>query len=92
MIAPHKNQPIIKMEQCLKENGILTYVVPIYDSPNLDDLLIKCNLLPDNLKDKEKVKAYSKIFPLEKSGNKKDSVQLQEFVEVLKKDGVLILC
>ena len=61
------------------------YVVPIYNSPNADEVFKHLGLLPAKFKDSEKTKLYSKIFPLDKNHKKKERHQLEEFYHSLSK-------
>lgn len=39
------------------------YIVPIYNTPDLEHVLTEAKLLPNLLKDDEKTKTYAKLFP-----------------------------
>lgn len=42
--------------------NLCNYVVPIYTSPNLEDVFYKSKLIPKRFSDKEKVDGYTKLF------------------------------
>ena len=44
---------------CLKD-----YIVPIYNSPNLENVMIKSGIMPRRISDSQKGSYYSKIFPI----------------------------
>ncbi len=44
---------------CLKE-----YIVPVFNSPNLEDVLIKAGIMAKRIPDSQKGSFYSKIFPI----------------------------
>jgi len=73
-----------KDKSMFKGEWFYPYIVPIFDSPDLDSILKTCGLLPKRkIKDDEKVKIYSQVFPIDKSYKKTDAVQLQELVDML---------
>ena len=44
---------------CLKE-----YIVPIFNSPNLEEVMIKSGIIAKKIADSQKGSYYSKIFPI----------------------------
>ena len=44
---------------CLKE-----YIVPIYNSPNLEEVMIKAGIMAKKIPDSQKGSYYSKVFPI----------------------------
>ena len=76
-----------KDKSMFKKYWFYDYIVPIYDSPDLDSILKKCNVLPnDKVRDKDKVRLYSRAFPIDRSYKKSDAVQLEELSNQLAKD------
>lgn len=58
------------------------YIVPLYNSPDLESVLIKSEVASKNKK--ELKKSYAKIFPTDKTYLKSDEVQLFDFVQKIK--------
>jgi len=76
-----------KNKKMFKGHWLYPYIIPIYNSPNLDEILKTCNVLPNHkIKDDEKVKVYNKIFPIDRNYIKTDAEQLRELVIKLSKD------
>lgn len=50
-----------------EQYSLKKYVVPIYTSPNLENVLYNCELIPRIFKNSEKVKEYIKRFPVSKA-------------------------
>ena len=70
-----------------KNHWLYEYIEPIYNTPNLDTILKRYGILPNvTIKDKDKVRIYSKAFPTDKNYNKTDVDQIKELAEVLSKD------
>lgn len=44
---------------CLKD-----YIVPIYNSPNIEEIMVKSGIMAKRIPDSEKGSYYSKIFPI----------------------------
>ena len=47
-----------------EEHWMHPYIVPIYNSPSLEDVMVGCGFLDKKLSDKEKLSTYSKLFPI----------------------------
>ena len=63
------------------------YIVPIYNAPNLDEILKSCGVLPNSkIKDDEKTKLYNKAFPIDRNYKKTDAEQLRELSQKLLKN------
>ncbi|MCL2559965.1 MAG: hypothetical protein FWE07_05705 [Turicibacter sp.] len=76
-----------KDKSMFKKYWFYDYIVPIYDSPDLESVLKKCGLLPNvKIKDQDKVRLYAKMFPIDRSYKKSDAIQLADLAERLKKD------
>lgn len=60
------------------------YIVPIYNIKNLEEVLSQCDI-GYTKKGLERKKEYIKIFPTDKKYIKKDSMQVKEFHEKIKK-------
>ena len=62
------------------------YIVPIYNIRNLEDVLIKSEVINKNtIKNKRDKKDYIKIFPTDDKYTKNDTIQIQEFYQKLLK-------
>lgn len=60
------------------------YIVPIFNSPQLESVLVKANV-PFEKKDNKRKKEYIKIFPTDEKYIKSDVIQIDELREKLKK-------
>lgn len=40
------------------------YIIPIYNMPNLEEILVKCKIIDKPLSNKEKIPTYKSIFPI----------------------------
>lgn len=69
-------------KQMFKDHWAYSYIVPIYNNKNLEDVLVTSNIKFEK-KGSERKKEYIKIFPTDDKYLKKDSLQLQEFCEQL---------
>ena len=66
---------------CLKE-----YIVPIYNSPNLEEVMIKAGIIPKRISDSEKGSYYSKVFPINQDPLTNDTLeQIRLFSDKLSK-------
>lgn len=62
------------------------YIVPIYNIRNLEDVLIKSEVINKNtIKNKRDKKDYIKIFPTDDKYTKSDTIQIEEFYQKLLK-------
>lgn len=62
------------------------YIVPIYNITNLEDVLVKSEVINKNtIKNKRDKKDYIKIFPTDDKYTKSDTIQIQEFYQKLLK-------
>lgn len=71
-------------KKMFEEHWAYKYIVPIFNDSNLEDVLQSCNIKFEK-KGSERKKEYIKIFPTDKRYVKKDSLQVEEFNEKLKK-------
>ena len=55
------------------------YIVPIYDNPDLENVLFSCGLIPKIFNSNEKGKCYEKIFPI--NGNSKAEGTIDDIKE-----------
>lgn len=62
---------------CLKD-----YIVPIYNSPNLEEVMIKAEIMTKKIQDSEKGSFYSKVFPINRGPVTTDTLdQIRVFSE-----------
>ena len=62
------------------------YIVPIYNIKNLEDVLVKSEVINKNtIKNKRDKKDYIKIFPTDDKYTKSDTIQIEEFYQKLLK-------
>ena len=71
-------------KEMFKSHWAYDHIVPIYDSPNLEEVLKKANVPFTKTGDKRK-KEYVKIFPTDPKYEKSDEIQIQELCDNLKK-------
>ena len=65
------------------------YVVPIYNSPNLEHVLFKSGLIPKIFNDSEKVKQYATLFPVRSTpvgDAQKKLDEMKQLSDILKKN------
>ncbi len=60
-----------------KNHWLNQYIVPIFNTESLEDVMIKCKLIDKNLSDREKISTYQKLFPVSK-GSPEDVKSLCE--------------
>ena len=56
--------------------------MPIYNSPNLEEVLIKAGIMPKRIPDAQKGSYYSKVFPINQDPFSNDTL---EQIQVLSK-------
>ncbi len=71
-------------KEMFKSHWAYDHIVPIYDSPNLEEVLKKANVPFTKTGDKRK-KEYVKLFPTDPKYEKSDEIQIQELCDNLKK-------
>ncbi len=66
---------------CLKE-----YIVPIFNSPNLEEVMVKAGIMPKRISDSQKGSYYSKVFPINQQPFSRDTLdQIRVFSDKLRK-------
>ncbi len=66
---------------CLKD-----YIVPIYNSPNLEEVMVKAEIMPKKIPDSQKGSYYSKVFPINQNPLTQDTLEeIHSFSNKLKK-------
>lgn len=50
--------------ELFRGHPLAEYIVPIYNSPNLEEIMIRAGMMTRRIRDSEKGTYYSKIFPL----------------------------
>lgn len=71
-------------KEMFKKHWAYDYIVPIYDSPDLESVLLKANIKFEKKGQKRK-KEYIKIFPTEKRYLVREQIELCNFCNDLKK-------
>lgn len=71
-------------KEMFKKHWAYEYIVPIYDSPDLENVMVKAGIKFEK-KGAERKTEYIKIFPTEKKYKVKEGVELKEFAENLRK-------
>ena len=71
-------------KEMFKKHWAYEYIVPIYDSPDLENVMVKAGIKFQK-KGVERKKEYIKIFPTEKKYKVGEGVELQKFAKVLEK-------
>ena len=59
-----------KKSSCLKE-----YIVPIYNSPNPEEVMIKAGIMTKKIPDAQKGRYYSKVFPINQDSFSTDTLE-----------------
>lgn len=70
-----------KNKNMFKEHWAYDYIVPIYNTKNLEDILLKAKIIDKTFKDK---KEYAKIFPIKNNAGTADKEQIQNMYNLLK--------
>ncbi|MGN0592193.1 MAG: hypothetical protein ACI4JQ_02970 [Ruminococcus sp.] len=69
-----------------REHPLYDYIVPIFNTPALEDVMVQCGLMPKKIKDSEKGKWYDKVFPVNKDKPVEDTAEdIKAFKERLEK-------
>lgn len=71
-------------KEMFKKHWAYEYIVPIYDSPDLENVMVKAGIKFEK-KGVERKKEYIKIFPTDKKYKVGEGIELQEFARNLKK-------
>lgn len=77
-----KNDYINK--EMFRNHWLYPYIVPIFNSPNLENILEKAKIKFEK-KGKERKKEYIKIFPTDSKYKNNEMIQIKDFCENLKK-------
>ncbi len=70
-----------KNKNMFKGHWAYDYIVPIYNTKNLEDILLKAKIIDKTFKDK---KEYAKIFPINNNASTADKEQIQNMHNLLK--------
>ena len=70
-----------KNKNMFKGHWAYDYIVPIYNTKNLEDVLLKAKIINKTFKDK---KEYAKIFPINNNASTADKEQIQNMYNLLK--------
>lgn len=71
-------------KEMFKNHWAYEYIVPIYNMPELETVLVKAKI-PFERKGNERKKEYVKIFPTDPKYEKNDNIQIEELSNTLKK-------
>lgn len=71
-------------KEMFKSHWAYEYIVPIYNIPELETVLVKAKI-PFERKGNERKKEYVKIFPTDPKYEKNDNIQIEELSNTLKK-------
>ena len=71
-------------KEMFRKHWAYEYIVPIYDSPDLENVMVKAGIKFQK-KGVERKKEYIKIFPTDKKYKVGEGVELQKFAKDLKK-------
>ena len=74
-----------KSKEMFKKHWAYQYIVPIYNDPELESVLVKSNIKFEKKGDERK-KEYIKIFPTDIKYIKNEMVQIEDFYKNLKKN------
>ena len=60
--------------------------MPIYNSPNLEEVMVKAGIMPKKIPDSQKGSYYSKVFPINQNPLTQDTLEeIHSFSNKLKK-------
>lgn len=79
-----KQKKVFIDKEMFKDHWAYNYIVPIYNIPELESVLEKAKIPFKKTGDKRK-KEYIKIFPTDPKYEKSDEIQIQELLNILKK-------
>ena len=51
-------------KEMFKEHLLYDYIVPIYNTNNLEDVMIKCGIMTNRIENSKKGSYYTKVFPI----------------------------
>lgn len=71
-------------KEMFKTHWAYEYIVPIFDSPDLESVLVKANIKFEK-KGMERKKEYIKIFPTEQKYISRENIELKKFCDDLSK-------
>jgi len=74
-----------KNNDMFKEHWADEYIVPIYQTPELETVLTKSGVLFKK-KGKERKKEYIEIFPTDEKYKKSDTLQVKELADMVRKN------
>lgn len=77
-----ENKLRYKTKEMFKEHWAYEYITPIFNIPNLENVLKKSGIVVK----KDKMKEYIKIFPIYSDYIKSDSIQVQELQDLIKEN------
>ncbi len=71
-------------KKMFKAHWAYDYIVPIFNTPDLENVMVRAGIKFEK-KGAERKKEYIKIFPTDKKYSNREGVELESFVENLKK-------
>ena len=69
-----------KDKTMFRDHPLYDYIVPIYNDPKMEKVMLKCGLMKTEIKDSQKGEWYEKVFPVNKDKSVEDT---KEDVETL---------
>ena len=70
-----------KNKSMFKDHWAYDYIVPIFNTRNLEDVLLKAKIIDETFDDKRE---YAKIFPINNNANMQDIEQIRNISNTLK--------
>lgn len=73
-------------KEMFKKHWLKDYIVPIYNSESLEDVLLECGIMAKRIGEKEKGTYYQKIFPINRQPLSFDTVkEIKDFKDKISK-------
>ena len=57
-------------KKMFENHPLCKYIVPVFNTPNLEEILVKSGIMPKKISDREKGQYYLKTFPINNNDNK----------------------
>ena len=70
--------------EMFKQSVLADYICPIYDSPDLEEVMLKAGYMKERISDKEKDPFYSKLFPICHDGNEGTIREIEAFASKMR--------
>jgi len=90
--TPQQKQDFLS-KKMFEGHWLHDYIVPIANSPSLEDVLVEVGMMPKKIRDEDKGEYYSKVFPINKKPLSDDTLSevlsLKEYVNKSKNSNLV---